>query len=314
MKVLVTGGAGFQGSHLVEHLVSEGHSVSVLNTFSEKGAENLSAVKDDINLIWGSVTDPVLVERTVSEHEVIFHLAAKINVDESIEDPSSFVQTNIVGTFNILEAARKHGARVIYASSCEVYGDGHNLAKDELLSESSELRPNSPYAASKVGADRLCHAYYKSYGLNVTMVRPFNIYGERQKGGTFGALIPIFVQRALDGQSLEVKGDGSATRDYMHVSDIVRAYDLVLNHPDEFQGEAVNFATGKNTSVKDIAEFVAKAFSVKITYGPARPGEVTRFPADKSALEKIGFKTEVDIWEGIYKYIDWAKSESLVLV
>jgi len=315
MKILITGGAGFQGSHLTEFYVRAGHDVTLLNTLSDHTKENLDNLfkqigggKDKVRVVFGSITDRDVVEKTVRDHDVVFHLAANINVDHSLVDPLAFIDVNIKGTFNILEAAKNHGARMIHASTCEVYGDGHDLGKEELLNESSEMKPNSPYAATKAGADRLCYSYYKSFDLPVTIVRPFNIFGERQKSGTFGALIPILVRKAMAGDKLTVFGDGSATRDYLHVSDLVRAYNLVLEHP-ELNGRSINFASGVNTSVKDIAEYVAKKFDGEITYGPARPGEVSRFPADISLAESVGFEPKVSIWEGIDRYIDWAKKQ-----
>lgn len=308
MKILVTGGAGFQGSHLCESLIEKGHEVTILNTHSEKIDPVVESLKDKVRVIYGSITDRAIVDKTVREKDVVFHLAANINVDESLQDPGSFLEVNVMGTHNILEAVRKNGCRMIHASTCEVYGDGHNLKENEQLTESSELSPNSPYAASKAAADRWCNAYYKSFGVDVTIVRPFNIFGERQKSGTFGALIPILVRRALDGSKLTIYGDGSATRDYLHISDLVRAYMLVLEHP-ELSGKAINFASGVNTSVKDIAEYIAKKLDAEIEYGPARPGEVKRFPADISLAKSLGFEPQVSIWEGIDRYIAWAQKQ-----
>ncbi len=308
MKILITGGSGFQGSHLTESLLGKGHQVTILNTVSAQNNSNIAGFRDKIQLVSGSVTDKTLVDKTVREHDVVFHLAANINVDQSLKDPHSFIECNIIGTHNIIEAVRQNGSRMIYASTCEVYGDGHNLKENELLTETSELSPNSPYAASKAAADRWCVAYHKSFDTDVTIVRPFNIFGERQKGGTFGALIAIMVRRALSGVKLTVYGDGEATRDFMHVSDLVRAYNLVLDHP-ELSGHAINFASGVNTSVKDIAEYIAKKLGGEIEYGPARPGEVSRFPADISFAKSIGFEPQVGIWEGIDRYIEWAKKQ-----
>jgi nucleoside-diphosphate-sugar epimerase len=214
----------------------------------------------------------------------------------------------VMGTYHVLQAAREYGSRVIFASTCEVYGDGHALAPDALLDETAELRPNSPYAASKAAADRLCYSYNRSHGLDVTMVRPFNIFGERQKSGAFGALIPILVRRAIAGQDLTVFGDGSATRDYLHVSDVIEAYRLVLESPN-LTGRAINFASGTNTSVRDIAEYIAAKFSARVVQGPARPGEVTRFPASIALAKSIGFAPKVGIWQGIDRYIEWAKEQ-----
>jgi len=306
MKILVTGGGGFQGSHLVEALIKKGHQVSILSTYSEASKMNLANVLSKINLIWGSVTDRETVDKSVRGHDVVFHLAAHINVDESLRDPSVFVHANIVGTSNVLDAVRKNGNRLILTSSCEVYGDGHELKKGEKLSETSELKPNSPYAASKAAADRIAYSYYKSFGTDVTIIRPFNIYGERQKNGTFGALIPILVAKAMRGEDLTVFGDGHAERDYTHVSDVIQAYTIVLNNK-ELKGKTINFASGTNTSVKEIAEYIAKKFKVKVVNGSARPGEVERFPADITLAKSLGFSPRVDIWEGIDRYIKWAK-------
>ena len=308
MKILITGGGGFQGSHLADSLLSAGHEVSVLNTYSEKSRANLSQILGKINLIWGSVTDQETVEKSVRGHDVVFHLAAHINVDESLKDPLIFFHANILGTYNILEAVKKNNSRLIFASTCEVYGDGQNMKEGELISESAELCPNSPYAASKAAADRIAYSYFRSFDLDVTIVRPFNVYGERQKSGTYGALIPILVAKALRGENLTVFGSGEATRDFSHISDIVKGYNLVLNK--SIKGKAINLASGTNTSVKDIAEYIAKKLNVSIVNGPARPGEVMRFPADISFAKSLGYKPSVGIWEGIDRYIDWAKKQS----
>lgn len=310
MKILITGGAGFQGSHLSEFLLKQGHDVTVLNTYSSEIEPNVAQFAGKARIIYGSITDRTIVDKTVRGQDVVFHLAANINVDQSLKDPLSFLEVNVMGTHNILEAVRENHARMIYASTCEVYGDGHSLKEGELLDETAELSPNSPYAASKAAADRWCNAYHKSFGVNVTIVRPFNIYGERQKNGTFGALIAILVRKARNGESLTVFGDGSATRDYLNVDDLVAAYNLVLHHP-ELAGKAINFASGVNTSVKDIAEYIAKAFNVNVEHGPARPGEVSRFPADISLAKSIGFEPKIGIWEGIDRYIAWAKQQPL---
>ena len=309
MKILITGGAGFQGSHLAEALLKKGHTITIINTFREEKLKNIESFKNSVNVVFGSITDPVLVEKTVSGHDVVFHLAANINVDQSLKDPKSFVDVNVVGTFNILEAVRANGIRMIHASTCEVYGDGHDLKANELLDETAEMKPNSPYAATKAGADRLCYSYYKSFGVPVTIVRPFNIFGERQKSGTFGALIPILVRKAMTGDTLTVFGDGLATRDYLHVSDLVRAYELVLETIG-LEGKSINFGSGVNTSVNDIATYIAKKFNAEIKHGPARPGEVQRFPADISYAKSLGFSPKISIYEGIDCYIDWVKTQS----
>lgn len=310
MEILVTGGAGFQGSHLSESLLADGHWVTVLNTSSKSATRNTSDFRshERAAFISGSVTDGETVHRAVRDHHVVFHLAANINVDQSLGEPESFLETNVMGTYRVLEAVRRYKNRLIYVSTCEVYGDGHNLQEGERLDERAELKPNSPYGASKAAADRLCYSYYRSYGVDVTIVRPFNIFGVRQKTGRFGALIPRLVRQAINGEDLTIFGDGSSTRDYLYVSDIVAAYNLVL-HNTGLQGQAINFASGKNTRVRDIVEYIADKFDAKIAHREARAGEVARFPANIDLAKSIGFRPEVDIWEGIDRYIQWAKDQ-----
>lgn len=309
MKILVTGGAGFQGSHLVEYLLINGHSVSVLNTYSEVAVRNLSPFAKMINVIWGSVTDRETVEKSVRDHDVVFHLAAHINVDESLKDPWIFYETNVKGTYYFLESIIKNNSRLIFASSCEVYG-GVVSGSTDTIKESSEMAPKSPYAGSKASADRLCYVYSQCFGANVTIVRPFNVYGERQKDGQFGAVIPIFVSKAQKGEDLIVLGSGEQTRDYSHVSDIVQAYDLILNN-DNLRGKAINFASGENTKIIDLANYIAKRFNVKVIHKLSRPGEVMQFPADISLARSLGWQPKIGIWEGIDKYINWKLKSNL---
>ena len=306
MKILITGGGGFQGSHLAEHFINKGHSVSILTTHSEFSSDNLADILDKINVIWGSITDRETIDKSVRGQDVVFHLAGHVNVDESLQDPGIFLQVNVLGTFNILEAVRKYKNKLISASTCEVYGDGHTLKDGELLDETAEFKPNSPYAASKAAADRLSYAYFRSYGVDVTIARPFNVFGEKQNAGLFGALIPILVARGLRGENLTVFGTGESTRDYSHVSDIVQAYDLVLNTKG-LEGKAINFASGKDTKIKDIANYIAEKLNVKVIHGPARPGEVSRFPADISFAKSFGYTPQTSIWKGIDRYIEWVK-------
>jgi dTDP-glucose 4,6-dehydratase len=308
MKILITGGAGFQGSHLAEFLLKKGHTVSILNTYSARAKKNLFNILNSADIIWGSVTDKEIVEKSVREHDVVFHLAGRVNVDESLLDPLAFLKANVIGTFNILEAVKHNKNRLILASTCEVYGDGHDLAAGNILTEDAELKPNSPYAASKAGADRLSYSYFKSFDIDLTIVRPFNIYGERQKDSRFGALIPIIVAKAMRGEDLIIFGDGNAERDYCNIDDLVQAYDIILNNKN-LKGKVVNFASGKSTSVNDIVKYIAKKFDANIVHKPARPGEVKRFPADISLAKSLGFSPKVSIWEGIDRYIEWAKKE-----
>lgn len=304
MKILITGGAGFQGSHLTKALLKKGHDVSVLNTFSPRSCKNIKPIKEKINLIWGSITDEETVNKSIRNQDVVFHMASHINVDESIANPIMTTRVNVLGTLNVLEAVRKNKNRLIFASTCEVYG---GTEKHKLENEHQELNPQSPYAASKTAADRLCYTYFKTYGIKVTIVRPFNIFGPGQKDGIGGALIPIFIRRALQKKPLIVFGDGKQTRDYTYIDDIIKAYLLVLDSK-KLYGEVINFGSSKEVSVIDIASYIAKKIPTKIKFIKGRPSEVRRFIADTTKAKKLlGFKPTVNIWTGIDRCIKIAK-------
>lgn len=315
LKILITGGAGFQGSHLAEMLIQRGHTVSLLNTPSEESMRNLRFISKTVgfhpDVIWGSVTDDEIVSKAVREKDLVLHLAARINVDESLKNARAFVAVNIFGTYNILEAACQAGAEVIYASSCEIYGQSAKPSVENIemnpqqIAEKIQFDPHSPYAATKLAADRLCYAYFKSFGLPVVIVRPFNLFGERQKEEGFGAVIPIFVKRGMEGKPLLVHGDGSQQRDYTYISDLMEAYRLVIENKNRLWGEAINFASGRKTAIRDIAQYISEHFKVPIEYTRERPGQVEEFTADISKAEKLGFKAKVGIQEGLKQYIRW---------
>lgn len=299
MRILITGGAGFQGGHLADRWVRAGHDITILNTYSSQAERNISAVAGDVRTVWGSVTDKEIVDKTVRGHDVVVHLAALINVDDSLEGPRSFVDVNVGGTVNVLEAARRESCRVIYASSCEVYGH----SEKSPVAEDAEIRPHSPYAASKAGADRLCFAYNKSYGLDLTIMRPCNVYGPHQKSGRGGAVIPIFAGLAAEGKPLRVFGDGSQQREYINVLDLVSAYDLVLRRND-LTGAVLNVGTGETPSINDIATFISEKTGATISHEPSRRGEVRGFSLNSSRIKELGFAPEIAFWEGVETYLD----------
>lgn len=304
MKILITGGAGFQGTHLVDKLHSLGHEVAVLNTPTPQAFENQKYLAGKAAIIWGSITDPEVTTKAMRGKDVVFNLGARINVDESIQDPYGTMDVNVRGTMNVLEAARKFGTRVIHTSTCEVYGKPETVP----IKENAELRPHSPYAATKAAADRLCYAYFQTYKVPVTILRFFNVYGERQKEANFGAVIPIFVGRAMRGEPIKVFGTGMQTRDYIHINDVTSGYEAVLNHP-ELAGEVVNFGTGKGVTIKHIAEQVAKNFGATVQYVEARPGEASEMIADSTKAKQLfGWEPKVSFDQGLEQYIAWRKN------
>ena len=298
MRVLITGGAGFQGSHLAEKWAATGHDVTVLNTMSDEAERNLETFVDRVSVVWGSVTDAEIVEKTARGHDVVVHMAARINVDESRSIPQVFLDVNVTGTLNVLEAVRGTGARLIYSSSCEAYG----YLGGAPLTEETPLQPHSPYAASKAAADRMCFAYHKSFDIDVTIIRASNVYGLRQKAGVGGAVIPIFASLAAQGEPLRLFGSGEQRREYLHVSDLVNAYDLVLGR-DDLAGKTLNVGSGETPSIKEIAEFISERMGVPVVNEPPRPGEVPGFVLNSSLIRSLGFESKIGFWAGIEDYL-----------
>ncbi|MBU0777825.1 GDP-mannose 4,6-dehydratase [Patescibacteria group bacterium] len=308
-KVVVTGSCGFQGSHLVEALLKRGDEVVGLAIPSSESFNNYNkylAKCVQYQQVWGSVNDKDIVDRVIRESDLVYHLAAKINVDESIYDFENFYRTNIMGTSNVLEACRKYEVPLMHISTCEVMGENDTalpMAEDRLLN------PHSPYAASKCAADRMCYAYYKTHGLKVKIVRPFNLFGPRQKRRGAGALIPILFEKAINDQELTIFGSGEQDRDYLYIDDIVRAY-LLIRDTDDFIGRVVHVGSGKPQKIIDIANKIINMVGKgHIAHKEARPGEVRTFTADNSFINQYGFEPEIDFDEGLCRYFAWRSGE-----
>jgi UDP-glucose 4-epimerase len=308
MKILITGGAGFIGSHLSEKYTTDGHTVICLDNFLNGNLMNIRHLLNHRNfkLINGDILDFNLLDKLVNNVDVIFHLAAQIHVDRSIIEPKLTYDINVVGTQNILEIARVHDVeKVIYASTSEVYGS----AQYSPMDEDHPLCAPHPYGASKIAADRMCHAYNETYGLNVCIVRPFNLYGPRQKDSGYGGAISLFTKRALSGQPPIIYGDGTQTRDYTYVEDIVKGYDLVLNYPKPIR-EPINFGTGNCVRIIDIANKIIELCEVDLTpvHVEQRPGEVMQLVADISKARSLGWTPEYTLDKGLKKFIDWYRN------
>lgn len=308
MKILITGGAGFVGSHLTEYMISKGHEVVVLDDFSNGNVNNIRHLLGDRNfkLVKGDIRDYELVRRITTDINAVFHLAAKIHVDESIIDPDTVVSVNVEGTHNILKACRENDIeKMIYASSSEVYGSAIHVP----MNEEHPLNPASPYAASKAAADRLCFSYFNTYNMNVVIVRNFNTFGPRQKSSGYGGVISIFIRRAMNDKPPIIYGDGLQTRDYIYIDDVLNAYNLVLEN-EGLAGEAINFGTGVDPSIKHIAErilhFTGKDDILEPAYVAARPGEVQQLCADTTKAKKLlNFKPKYTLDKGLKNIIKW---------
>jgi len=308
MKILITGGAGFVGSHLCDSYVDRGATVLCYDNFLNGSLFNIRHLlnKKNFKLINGDIRDFDLLEKIVRDVDVVFHLAAQIHVDRSIIEPKLTYDINVTGTLNILEIARIFDVQnIVYASSSEVYGSAQHVP----INEEHPLNAPHPYGASKIAADRLCHAYLQTYGMNICIMRSFNLYGPRQKDSGYGGAISLFMKRVLNNFPPIIYGDGSQTRDYLYIDDIIDAYHRVLDHSKELSGP-VNFGTGREISIIDLANKIIRLSGkdlVPVHVGP-RPGEVKRLVADISKAKTIGWKPKNSIDTGLKKLYEWYKN------
>ncbi len=294
--MLVTGGAGFIGSHLVDSLIESGFVVRVLDDLSTGTENNLNR---DAELVCGSILDPGLCDKACDGIEVVFHLAASVSVPASVNNPRESLETNALGTFNVFESARGAGVRtVVYSSSSAVYGDSPDLPKSEQMAPS----PVSPYAAGKLAGEHIAAAYARSYGMETVSLRYFNVFGPRQRPDSpYAAAIPIFFDRILRGEEVIVYGDGEQTRDFTYVDNVVEA-NLLCLEAKELRGQAVNCACGEQISINElIAEIeTVTGRSATIRNEPPRAGDVKFSVADCELAEALlGFRPRIGWRDGL---------------
>ena len=304
-KVLVTGGAGFIGSHLVDKLISRGYVVVVFDNFHLGEMESFREIlgRSSFEVIEGDIRDRKAVREAMDGVDAVVHLAALIDVEESVNNPLETHDVNVNGTLNVLnEAVRSSVQKFLFASSTAVYGEGNPLP----LEEEHSLNPISPYAASKVSAEYYCKAFNSCYGLGTVILRYFNVYGPGQKHGAYSGVITRFLQSALKNEPLIVYGDGNQTRDFIHVDDVVEATLLALENANS-NGETFNVCSGMPTSVNELAETVKKVIGkdLKVNYDKPRKGDIKNNYGDPSKAEKIlGFKAETSLREGLERLRD----------
>lgn len=304
---LVTGGAGFIGSHIVRSLLEQGQTVRVLDNFSTGKRENIAEL--DIDLVEGDLRDPNALAKAVQGVEIIFHEAAFVSVPQSMEDPLPCFEINQRGTELLLEAARKAGVkRVVLASSAAVYGDLETMP----LVEDLPLRPLSPYAVSKRVDELYAEMYTRSFGLDVVALRYFNVYGPRQRPDSmYAAAVPIFTRRLLDGKPVTIYGDGGQTRDLVYVGDVVRANLAASQHPAA-PGQVFNVCTGDETSINDLVNTLMTHFpgSAAPQYAPTRAGDIYRSLGNPAkAANSIGFRAQTSLAEGLQAVVEWMKGQ-----
>ena len=289
-KLIVTGGAGFIGSHLADKLVELGHEVIVIDNLMLGKKE---FVNKKAKFVQADIRDYKEIVPYFKGVEAVFHLAAEPRLPLSIEDPITTHEINVTGTLNILEAARQAKVKkMIFTSSCAAYGNIKTLP----IKESDEMLPLSPYGLHKLMGEKYCQLFSTLYGIDTVCLRYFNVYGSRKTGqGSYPLVIPAFLQQKKDGKPMTVIGTGKDTRDYVHVSDVVQANILAWKSKIK-KGEAINIGSGKEVSVNEIAKLIGGA-TIKL---PPRPGDMKRAKADNKLAKKLlNWQPTVGLEEGI---------------
>ena len=307
MRILLTGGAGFIGSWLAERLVAADHDVIVLDNFSTGSLRNLSSIRrtQNLKILRADVRHvPRPVLKSIGRVDGVCHLAAVTSVQQSIKNPISVSEVNLMGTLRILEAARKlHAKRFVFASSAAVYGAPEALP----VTEDAKLAPMSPYGASKASAELYCNSFRESRGLETISLRYFNIYGPRQSSSQYSGVISIFARRVLRKLPLTIFGDGSQTRDFVFVEDAVEAAKAALEK-DIVHSRIVNVASGREITILQLAKTMQEIAQVPsdLRFEPSRTGDIHRSLADTTrAQAELGFLSKTSLRDGLSRTIEW---------
>jgi UDP-N-acetylglucosamine/UDP-N-acetyl-alpha-D-glucosaminouronate 4-epimerase len=305
MHILVTGGAGFIGSHLVAALVREGHRVRVLDDLSTGRRENLAGLLDDVELLIGDAADPQAASRAAAGVETVFHEAALPSVARSVADPARSHQAGATATLTLLEAARQaRTRRFIYAGSSSAYGNSRRLPKHEAMVP----RPRSPYAAAKLAGEHYVHVYAQLHGLEAVTLRYFNVFGPRQRGDSpYSGVISRFIADLVAGRAPVVHGDGLQSRDFTYVDNVVHANLLALRAPG-LVGQAVNVATGRRITLRTLLSVLGDVLERPVAPQRAaeRPGDVRHSLADlRLAGKLLGYRPTVGFEEGLRRTVEW---------
>jgi len=301
-RAVVTGGAGFIGSHIADELVARGYQVAIIDDLSTGNNENIAALlkQSNVEFIEGSIVDLSLVNKLFRGVDYVFHLAAIASVPRSVKNPQASHEVNITGTLNVLLAARDTGVKkVIYASSCAVYGDTPTLPiKEEMLP-----KPQSPYAVTKLAGEYYCQVFHRVYGLPTVCLRYFNVYGPRQDPDSqYAAVIPRFIRRVIDDKPPIIFGDGEQTRDFTFIADVVEAN--ILAAESEATG-VFNIGRGQSISITRLAELIIEltGINVKPVHEEPRPGDIIHSLADISRARSFGYEPSYNLEEGLRKTI-----------
>jgi len=308
---LVTGGAGFIGSNIVDALLERGDSVRVLDNFSTGREQNVADFRDRVEIVEGDIRDRATVDAAVSGADFVIHQAALASVPRSIADPTANNQVNVQGTLNLLEAAVDKGVkRFVYASSSSVYGDSEVLPKVETMTPN----PKSPYAVAKLAAEYYCGVFSQLHGLPTVALRYFNVFGPRQDPSSeYSAVIPIFVKAIIEGRSPTVHGDGEQSRDFTFIENVVAA-NLLACDSDTTGGQVYNIACGERYTLNQLFSALKEEIGseVEATHGPDRAGDVKHSMAAIDRIQaELGYRVGLGFDEGIRRTVAWYQEEGL---
>lgn len=309
--VVVTGAAGFIGRWVVDELLDRGYAVRGVDDLSNGSERNVAAFDDEerFGFTVGDVADPGVVEDVLDDDvDACIHLAAEIDVQESLDDPASHFETNVVGTRRVLDACRATDTRLGLVGTCMVYD---MVDSEEGIDESHPVKPASPYAGTKLAAENLAESYYHGYDLPVTILRPFNTYGPYQKTDMAGGVVSIFTSRDIDGEPLKIFGDGTQTRDLVYVTDCAR-FIVEGTFSEAATGEVVNAGTGSDISINDLAELIAsEGTEIEHVEHHHPQSEVQKLLCDPTKAEELlGWEPEVSLTEGVERLRQWLRAEN----
>jgi len=317
MKIIITGGAGFIGSHLARELVKQGHTVKIIDNLSTGTVDNVKAVvtwsacltrsRSMLTFVKGDIRCPRFLKQAFAGFDIVFHQAAFVSVPKSVSRPKMCNDINVTGTLNVLEAAKANNVKkVIFASSCAIYGDTSPYTKTR---ETHKPAPASPYALSKLIGEYYCSMYYQLYGLPTIILRYFNVYGPNQKiNSNYAAVIPSLISRLRSNQKPIIYGAGKQSRDFIYIDDVVCANLIALRSPKKISGQIFNIGTGKPISINQLLATIKKLTGqnqIQPIYKPAKPEDIAKSCADISkARAMLKYQPKIDLKTGLQKYIN----------
>lgn len=311
MKVLVTGGAGFIGRWTVKKLLQEGHKIWILDDLSNGSLDNIKefcSYGPQMEFIEGDIKDKAILEKVFENNlDLCYHLAASINVQDSIDNPEATFENDVIGTFNVLEQCRKHNTKLVFMSTCMVYD---RAGEEKGIDELHPTKPASPYAGSKIAGENLVLSYWYTYKLPLVVIRPFNTYGPFQKSGGEGGVISIFIKNSIEGRVLKIYGDGNQTRDFLYVEDCAD-FIVKAGYSHKADGQIINAGTGKDISINELALKIAEDKSGIEHVAHIHPqSEIQKLLCNsEKAYSILSWKPQTDIDEGLKKTERWIKTK-----